>query len=189
MSRLDYVTIAIVAVCVAALIYLIYMTTNLLGGPDEPAATEETTSPYYDEDTTYTDNYYGQDTTAYDDTGSGDYDRSGNDIAEENLDKGGTSTRSEPPVTLTPTEEYNQNRTSTSTGDYMVLAGTFSVKAYADDMVKKLQGMGYANAAAEPFDKGKYSVVLVDRFSSLSDAKNLVAELKGKGVDAYAKKK
>lgn len=192
MSRLDYVTIAIVAVCVAALIYLIYMTTNLLGGsPEEPAKTEET-SPIYEDTSTYSDTSYydSQEATTSGET-SGEYDRSGDNIAEGDLDKGTTtssSPKSEEKYQDTPVEEYTAPRT-TSTGNYMVLAGTFSVKAYAEEMVGKLHGLGYANATTEPFDRGKYSVVLVDRFSSIGEAKNLVTELKGKGVDAYVKKK
>lgn len=196
MSRLDYVTIAIVAVCVAALIYLIYMTTNLLGGSDEPAPTEEETTSDFGGDSTYSDTTYyfdSADTTAggeaYD-ADAGEYDRSSGNVAEENLDKGAASARTQPAEQggRAEVEEYAPPREA-GTGNYLVLAGTFSVKANAEEMVGKLRGMGYPDASAEPFDRGKYSVVLVARFNALSEANNLAAELKGKGVEAYVKKK
>ena len=69
------------------------------------------------------------------------------------------------------------------------MAGTFTVKAYAQDMEKKLRGLGYNNVVLEPFDRGKFTVVMVDRFNSISEAQSLVRELKNKGVDSYVKRK
>ncbi|MCB0615959.1 MAG: SPOR domain-containing protein, partial [Phaeodactylibacter sp.] len=176
-----------------ALIYLIYMTTNLLGNSDEPAATEETTTPYFeDTSTTYNDNYYNGRDSAYDDSGATGYNQNGGAAAGEELDKGTTPTRSQSELNedRRVAEEYAPPReTTSSSGDYMVLAGTFSVKANAEEMAGKLRGMGFSDATTEPFDRGKYSVVLVARFSSMSEAQSLVGELKGKGVEAYVKKK
>ncbi|MFN7118066.1 MAG: SPOR domain-containing protein, partial [Saprospiraceae bacterium] len=74
-------------------------------------------------------------------------------------------------------------------GDYLVLAGSFSVRANADTEVSRLQKMGYANAEVSPFNRGKFAVVLVDRFTDMADAQALVKELKSKGVDSYVQEK
>ncbi|MCB0558966.1 MAG: SPOR domain-containing protein [Lewinellaceae bacterium] len=215
MSRLDYVTIAIVAVCVAALVYLIYMTTNLMGDSGEPGTTTETTTPstntegqeddtYYfnDEGQANSDNQTDVGVAKSDDYSNYDYQNG------ESLDKG-RSPASNSSTTATPNEldtkgsgvaeegysntstsnRINSSNTAASSGRYMVMAGTFSVKAYAQDMEKKLRGLGYNNVVLEPFDRGKFTVVMVDRFDSISEAKALVSELKGKGVESYVKRK
>ncbi|MCB9048476.1 MAG: SPOR domain-containing protein [Lewinellaceae bacterium] len=223
MSRLDYVTIAIVAVCIAALVYLIYMTTNLLGDSGEPESTTETTQPATSSEDVEDDTYYfndegriagdeqsgGQpDAGSTDSNGSSDYDYQ----TADNLDKSGNAS-SGSKATRTPDEldsgssiaeesyttkgntsassgsASTSSNTRSSTGEYMVMAGTFTVKAYAQDMEKKLRSLGYNNVELEPFDQGKYTVVLVDRFSSIDEAKSLASELKGKGIDSYVKRK
>ncbi len=198
MSRLDYVTIAIVAVCVAALIYLIYMTTNLLGGPEEPPLTETTPAETesYEEDTYPFDSQedtIGAEEDAYpaDDYSDYDYDNG------QDLDKGRSSTATTGQSSANqPATTYDEPAASTTTtarggssyGNYLVLAGTFSVKANAESMVQKLRDMGYSNASVEPFDRGAYSVALVNRFDSFDAANGLVQELKNKGVESYVKK-
>ena len=216
MSRLDYVTIAIVAVCVAALVYLIYMTTNLLGESNDPGnLTENTTTPSDNEDTG-DDTYYFDDEGRIEDSGteadagSNTTSNDGSDYDYQNgedLDKGGsTSTPTATPNEMdtedsgVAEEEFTArggSSTSTKTAPtrvssgepYMVIAGTFSNKANAEGMSDKLRSMGYSNVALEPFDRGKYTAVLVERFNALSEAQSLVRELKNKGQEAYVKKK
>ncbi len=212
MSRLDYVTIAIVAVCVAALVYLIYMTTNLLGDSGEPDTAAETTPPAGSEDQ-QDDTYYFDDqgriegdeqdatqeeTPATGSDVSSDYDyQRGEDLDKGRSSVGGAATSSPQEMDTRGggiAEEGFSNTSSGSSpaagsGRYMVIAGTFSVSANAQEMESKLRGMGYNNVVLEPFDRGKYTVVLVDRFGALSDAKSLVSELEGKGVTAYVKRK
>ena len=217
MSRLDYVTIAIVAVCVAALVYLIYMTTNLLGDSGDSGTTAQATAPATSgedagEDTyTFNDGSRTEDSdeagsqadAGYDNTSGYDYQNG------ENLDKGqapagGSTTTASPGEMDTESsrvaeDEYTSRGGATtssgssssaaSSGQFMVMAGTFTVKAYAQDMEKKLRGLGYNNVVLEPFDRGKFTVVMVDRFNSISEAQSLVRELKGKGVDSYVKRK
>jgi hypothetical protein len=206
MSRLDYVTIAIVAVCVAALIYLIYMTTNLLGGndPAPEVATVTTDDPYddnyydgesaaYDEDSSAVDDA-GYEEPTYDDASDyqGDYETDGESEggyadeeaspAEDNYADNRETASSKP---ASSSEDY----ASVSKGSYMVLAGTFKYKANAETMVRKLQKMGYSDARSELFDRGTYAVALVDHYPDYADAKRTADELKGKGVAAYVKKK
>ena len=209
MSKLDYVTIAIVAVCVAALVYLIYMTTNLLGGENaEPAAAA--TDDYEDslqDDRTATfegdsaaladeDGYGG---AAYDDESYQD-DYNSEDGAGTYRDKGGYedsrydgSSAGEPEDTYedarTPASSASEDYASVSSGDYMVLAGTFQYKSNAENMVRKLRNMGYDDARTELFDRGAYAVALVDHYPDYAEAKRIASELKSNGVSAYVKKK
>lgn len=202
MSRLDYVTIAIVAVCVAALVYLIYMTTSLLGNndtaenPDEVVAEEQPVyeDTYPEDSLTYDDGYYGdadslgEETSGYpgetytdpeDDYDDGvDYEDATDDTDTGYYPSGGsTAGKAE--------EDY----ASVSQGQYMVLAGTFKYRSNAEQRVRKLREMGYANASVELFDRGAFAVALVDRYDGLSEAKSLEAELADKGVEAYVKQK
>ncbi len=214
MSRLDYVTIAIVAVCVAALVYLIYMTTNLLGGPEaeEPPAVEapaqeeegfgtsdyeDDESAFYDEDSAAIanareegyvtdagpakeDDAYGEDwdgEDSYRDKGSSesgrDYGNSQNDYGEERV------------TASPPREDY----ASVSTGDYMVLAGTFRIRSNAETMVRRLKRMGYDDASVELFDRGAFAVALVDHFPTYEEAREVSQKLKREGVEAYVERK
>ena len=210
MSKLDYVTIAIVAVCVAALVYLIYMTTNLLGGENaEPAAAA--TDDYEDslqDDRTATfegdsaaladeDGYGG---AAYDDESTYQDDYNSEDGAGTYRDKGGYedsrydgSSAGEPEDTYedarTPASSASEDYASVSSGDYMVLAGTFQYKSNAENMVRKLRNMGYDDARTELFDRGAYAVALVDHYPDYAEAKRIASELKNNGVSAYVKKK
>jgi hypothetical protein len=199
MSRLDYVTIAIVAVCVAALVYLIYMTTNLLGSsPEAPATADQMVSDpedeyaeeeYYPEDTTATfdDGYYGEGGAAVDNTGEGDQAiTEGDEPAYEDADSDLQTSSSRGPA---KDGRIKPDFSSVASGQYMVLAGTFKYRNNAEEMVSKLKGMGYANASVELFDRGRYAVALVDRFDGLASAQALKSELFGKGVEAYVKQK
>jgi hypothetical protein len=191
MSRLDYVTIGIVAVCIAAVIYLIYMTTRL-GSSKDPAPIEQTT-PFYEDDVADSDT-----TDWYSDAdGTSDWEREEADLDLERDDE--PSAETTPPSPRAPVAEPAQPATrpaapqeysqATAAGDFMVLAGTFSVAENAQEMVRKLSDLGYTGASVEPFDRGKYSVVLVARFDSFSQASSLEKELKGKGIEAYVKRK
>lgn len=208
MSKLDVLTIAIVIVCLAALGYLVYKIVNLVNPPDETTTSIEDSyeDPSTTDEGTYTDwdnevDTAGDDVDLDDDqldsyadtddntsgSASGNFsedemDNESTGLAEENdLDKGssaGSSTASTPAAEKTPTN------TSNNSGRYMVVAGSYRQRVNADNQVARLRKMGYNNAQVSLFDRGSFAVVLVDRFSNYGDAKRLVNELTGKGVDA-----
>lgn len=211
MSRLDYVTIAIVAVCVAALVYLIYMTTNLLGGEetakqpemeapaeapsyqeeryqdDSAAAFDADTSGAYEESGAYyEEDYYPEDDPSaqgeYEDDG---YQDDGYQDEDGYRDKGSYAEESEAVPASRPAEDYP----SVNAGDYMVLAGTFKIKSNAENRVRQLRDMGYTDASVEIFDRGAYAVALVDHFSELNEAKQVANKLESEGVPTYVKRK
>ena len=200
MSRLDYVTIAIVAVCVAALVYLIYMTTNLLGGEEEGALTEieQTTDNLEDadDDTYYYDEEGGDGDTSSLSDASGNYNYDYDDPGE--LDKGRTSYDDQSDdigsndASIDNYDNTSSKRITTTTassGNYMVLAGSYKQESNAAAMVSKLRGLGYDEASVEPFNKGAYAVALVARYDSYAEAKSLVDRLEDEGIDAMVKKK
>ena len=75
-------------------------------------------------------------------------------------------------------------------GDFLVIAGSFSIRENADKYTEKLRSLGYTNTITTPFEKGKLNVVLVDRYSEKSQAQAAVRELKKEhGLDAYVQEK
>lgn len=212
MSRLDIITIAIVVICLAALGYLVYKiaglykteepTTSITEGYDNNEGTDEQTYTDWDDevanagdDVDLDDDQLG----SYADTdeapttdGSSSYSDdeldSGTDIAEEpssNNDSGSNAGSGGSGATeAATTNNYDNTTRSSNTGKYMVIAGSYRQRVNADNQASKLRGMGYNNTEVTLFDRGTFAVVLVDRFSSYGDAKRLVNELTGKGIDA-----
>lgn len=190
MSRLDYVTIGIVVVCIAALGFLLYRTTNLFGGDKEVTQPEATVT-----DTTSIDPY------AYDDYSDStsilpgtDEDADDNEVApydEDAAEKQSTTPTSptSPQRELESTTEARPVAASERTGDYLVLAGSYKVRENAETEVQRLRKLGFENAEVSPFNRGAYAVVLVNRFTDISDAQALVKELKAKGIDSYVQEK
>lgn len=194
MSRLDYVTIGIVVVCIAALGFLLYRTTNLFGGDAETTQPEAVVT-----DTTAIDPYAYDD---YSDTTSilpgTDEDADDDQVVpyeEETADNQASKTTTTKPATTPRTSETTSEprpvaaSESERSGDYLVLAGSYKVRENAETEVQRLKKLGYENAEVSPFNKGAFAVVLVDRFASVNDAQALVKELKTKGVDSYVQEK
>ena len=202
MSRLDIITIAIVVVCLAALGYLVYKiaglykteepTTSISEGFDNNEGTDEQTYTDWDDevanagddvdlDDDELGSYADTDEAATTD-GSSSY--SADELDEDNSAAEETTTDETEDSGNTAATTYNSTPQNTSTGRYMVIAGSYRQRTNADNQATKLRNMGYSNTRVELFDRGTHAVVLVNRFSSYSDAKRLVNELTGKGVDA-----
>lgn len=215
MSKLDVLTIAIVIVCLAALGYLVYKIVDLVNPPEDTTTSIQDSYAADTPEDTYTDwdneaDTAGDDADLDDDqvdsyansdqattTGDGN-----NTYADEEMDdeftgsaeaenlrqeeevapSQSTSTTSTAPATNTATA-------SNSSGRYMVIAGTYRQRSNADQQVARLRKMGYDKAEVSLFDNGTYALALVDRFGSYGDAKRLVNELKGKGIDALIDEK
>ena len=107
------------------------------------------------------------------------------DAAEETTTHTTAGTKASTGSTASDTAESTQF----SEGKYMVLAGSFSKKAGAEAQVKSLKKLGYNNAKLEIFDRGKFAVVVVDRFDNMADAERLVKKLNGDSVKSYVKAK
>lgn len=183
MSRSDYINIGIIAVCLLALIFLVYKFVNL-DSPKPPAddtATDQQEEAYYPDplpSDTYEDSTYQYDPAP--------------DTARSAAPA--TKTKSpEKPVETAPEQEIPANATeetiSSSSGAYMVLAGSFRQRANAEAVVRRLKNKGYAEAELSLFNRGAYATVLAGRFETYAEAQTRVAALKKDGVEAYIQQK
>lgn len=182
MSKLDYLTIAIVTLCVAALIFLIVKASKL-GQEKIPVTTlpPDNTEIYVDPypidgvDSLIIDDLEGNSATSGSDT------QGGNSATDP--DDSGSVPATTNPAPTSPDESGSTTTTPirpSKRGDYLVLAGSFRQQANAETQAAKLRKLGYAQAEVTMFNRGAYAVVLVDRFSSMADAKRLTEELRAK---------
>lgn len=172
MSKQDILTVTIVSACVIAIILLVIRLTK--------ASKEETEQPT----TTQQEEMQPEELPADTDTSWMEEEALPEDNGEALTDETPEPTA---PKATTPTPAENAADTGTPSGKYMVLAGSFTIRANADKLVNRLKAQGYSNARVEIFDRGKYAVVLVDRFDNLNEARDLQQRLNADGVDSYVK--
>ncbi len=209
MSKLDYVTIAIVGICIMAILFLVYKMTNVFKDGKQPDKTEIAA-----------DNVESEDVYDYeiDETvdSTSDQGAKGNAVSDQSTATKPATTsvpadKAETSVADTKGEDEVQEAVEEATGakttkpakpiagetaeatypdgKYMVIAGSFKVKESADKTVSKLRKLGYDNARVELFDRGKFAVVMVDRFGNMAEAERLVKKLGGDGIKSYVKAK
>ena len=187
MSRLDYLTIGIVALCIAALIYLVYRYVNL---PHSAANT--TTTTMVDPDSTQ---FQKEDTAGFPAEDTSDNNKPGPGAVVEPEVVPEEKTPVQPkiekpaapdpkPITPATTDNDSGETTGLSAGRYMVIGGSFEQMSLAKKELRKIQKAGYPNARVEKFNRGTYASILVERFEKAGDANALVKRLKGKGFDA-----
>jgi cell division protein FtsN len=186
MSRLDYLTIGIVALCIAALIYLVYRYVNL---PHSAANT--TTTEMVETDNTQLQK---EDTTGFPAEDASENNKPGPGAVVEpevvTEEKTPVQTKTEKPAVpdpkpIAPTTDNTASETaSLSAGRYMVIGGSFEQVDHAQKELRKIQKAGYPNARVEKFNRGTYASILVGRFEKAGDANALAKTLKSKGFDA-----
>lgn len=194
MSKLDYLTIAVVVVGIIALSvlgYKIYQN-NTAANDEYVSISTPTDEGNSESDYTYEDDEYTPESTTENDG----YYIGEDEKSEESFPQEGEST-------YTPTTEENKfnnensfnndsGYTSDTEGPYMVIAGSFSLRHNAENHAKKIRNLGYSNTKIENFwgNNGMQAAVMVDRFSNLQDAKNLRDELQNQHqLDSFVKKK
>ncbi len=201
MSKLDTFTVFMVSLCLVALSYLVYKTIKL-----RELKKEIPTSVITPEDTT-------EKTTAstikFDDEGNiidpktvdeADLDDDQVNVsngtlveeeeaapAEEEAEKPSEKIASKPAEEKVP--DNFEKTSSSSTGNYLVLAGSFKQKANAEAQVKRLKKLGFDDALVTSFNGGALAVALVGRFDNSAAANKLASQLEAKGVDAFVKRK
>ena len=75
-------------------------------------------------------------------------------------------------------------------GDYMVIAGAFSVRDNANGELQKIRKLGYPQAEVVKFDYSDYYSVCVARYETNRDAKKIADSLKSRyDVKAYVHKR
>jgi len=87
------------------------------------------------------------------------------------------------PKKTTPT--YTPPVSGSSSGNYLIVAGSFSQETNANKLVDKLRRMGYNYAEKVRFDANRFYSVVAGRDRDYQRAVNDCAELKRKGVDCY----
>jgi septal ring-binding cell division protein DamX len=73
-------------------------------------------------------------------------------------------------------------------GDYLVIAGSFSVEKNAQNLVEKLKSEGFSNAYID-FNSGTLIKVVSGTYTSKEEAKNAVDQLVSKGLKGFVQKK
>lgn len=218
MSKLDLSTIIIVALCVFALGFLIWKTIGLNDSKQTTDNTTQIISPqndaaddyeFDDEGEIIADDAAGTAANGRSDmTGEGSAANSSGANANGSSANNSTSTGSNNTSgSTTTTRETSPVGTTTSgggnaasrpaptfydddsRGQYLVLAGAFRIKDNGINEARRIRRMGYPDAEMTLMDRGTYATVLVDRFQSMSDAKELVSDLEAKGVECYVHRK
>ncbi len=203
MSRTDYLTLGIVAVCILALAFLIYRMATIDSGPAASDATEQVMDEPTPDPTMPEGNTAG---TEYgDETPAPDYSRDTDEMDDEKVEAvdempapkkepAATKPAEKPAARAEPAPPAEEPAPApapaySASGSSMVLAGSFREMANAEAMVSKVKKLGYESASVEKFDRGAFAVALVDRFDSYAEANALVKELAKKGVEATVYKK
>ncbi len=206
MSKIDYITIAVVVVCISLLGLVFWKVADLNWTEEnkmpkeEPVLVneEEEATPFLDENYDVTD-FVGEDSLSdqaeiapivkeetKETEKSKDKVISKVPVVEEKpVVKEKLVVKEKPVVKVeTPKPVVTQKE------EYLVWGGSFSTRAGAEEELAKFKKLGYTQAEVSLFDKGKYAVVIVGRYPTQAQAKALVNELKTKHqISAIAKKK
>jgi len=201
MSKLDTFTVFMVSLCLVALSYLVYKTIKLRELKKEiPTSvitpentTEKTTANTikFDDEGNIIDPKTADEADLDDDqvnvsNGTLVEEEEG-DPAEEETEKPKEKIAAKPVEEKVP--DNFEETSSSSTGKYLVLAGSFKQKANAEAQVKRLKKLGFDDALVTSFNGGSLAVALVGRFDSSTAANKLASQLEAKGVDAFVKRK
>ncbi len=193
MSRIDYFTVAIVGVCIVAIIFLVYRMSDLFRTGEQESASLPA----------------GEQMVEVEDEGMFDYMEDGAiEMAPAAAGGAVSDTTAEPSATdlpdavaeedapLPPAPE-TEERAGTSAsvapekgrpdGDFMVFAGTFRQRNLAERRLDKLRQLGYGQARMEVFDRGRFAVIIVDQFRSRDSADALVRRLATDDIRSYVK--
>jgi hypothetical protein len=194
MSKLDYVTIGIVGICVAAIIFLVIKTTKLVNPKQPGIDRQRIENTLADQQGWEEDNYDTLNERSFigDDIDDPDDDEVQylDPIGEGQYRDPAPSRETATPAPSRPRETASTSSSAAAAGEYSVIAGTFRMKQNAESMVSKLRKLGYSSAEVSFTNRGAYAVAVVDRFDDPQAAKRLVEELKSKHkIDAIAKKR
>ncbi len=89
-------------------------------------------------------------------------------------------------VSKPSTNTNTQNTISGSTtGKYIVVAGSYLIKENAQKMVDKLKKLGYNGAEIVSFDLSQYHSISAGKYDSYDAAVSAAREIKNKGIDCY----
>ncbi len=98
---------------------------------------------------------------------------------DEQLDEPEETTEPSPTSTQTSNSTY-----TSSTGNYMIICGSYLVKSNATKMRDRLSNMGYDSEIVQ-FDGSEFHSVSAQRYDSHSRAQDISRKLKQAGIDNY----
>lgn len=190
MSKLDYLTMVIVAVCLAAVIFIgvkVYNLGNtqhpLEEPPQQELADNRSESPADDD--------IAREPSP---AGKPEEDRAASPSVEWDVDDDEVTPSLEQDIPEkeydTPSESPAAVSSGTGSGVFLVLAGSFRLRSGAEAEVQRLKKLGYEHAEVTLFNSGTFAAVLVDRFDRVENAQKLVNELQTKHrIEAYVHEK
>ena len=194
MSKIDYITIAVVVICISLLGLVFWKVADLNWTEENIQETEESVqvddaeeaAPFLDE------NYDVTDFVA-EDSASVPMETTPVVVPEEEKTKEKVNIK-EPVIETKPVKATEKVETvppvNTLKEEYLVWGGSFSTRLGAEEEQAKFKKLGYNKAEVSLFDKGKYAVVIVGRYPTQAQAQALVNELRSKhNISAIAKKK
>lgn len=88
------------------------------------------------------------------------------------------------PMTHTTSDSHMSN-SSSSTGTYLVIAGSYLVVSNAQSMTKKLKKLGYTSSEVIKFDSSEFHTVSAGRYEDYDAALNASAKLRQQGIESY----
>ena len=195
MSKIDYITIAVVVICISLLGLVFWKVADLNWAEENIQGTEESiladeeeeeAAPFLDENYDVTD-FVAEDSTTV------PMETTPVVVPEEAKTKEKVISK-EPVIETKPVKAAEKVEVvppvNTLKEEYLVWGGSFSTRLGAEEEQAKFKKLGYNKAEVSLFDKGKYAVVIVGRYPTQAQAQALVNELKSKhNISAIAKKK
>jgi cell division protein FtsN len=194
MSKIDYITIAVVVICISLLGLVFWKVADLNWTEENIQETEESVQMEEEEEAApFLDENYDVTDFVAEDSASDAIETNPVVVPEEEKIK-------EKVIIKEPAEETKPVKVAekveaiapvnTIKEEYLVWGGSFSTRLGAEEEQAKFKKLGYNKAEVSLFDKGKYAVVIVGRYPTQAQAQALVNELKSKhNISAIAKKK
>jgi cell division septation protein DedD len=192
MSRIDYFTVAIVGICIVAIVFLVYRMSDLFRADEVATATAQKTQEQqveleddglfvYMEDGTI-------DSVPVGAGGATDETTQPDETPQPNPAPAETPVPSDPPSddsSVSPNPGSGDK--AFTEGDFMVFAGTFRQRNLAERRLDKLHALGYKQARMEVFDRGRFAVIIVDQYHRRDSADTLVRRLASDDIRSYVK--
>lgn len=82
--------------------------------------------------------------------------------------------------------DFTQSQVA-SGGKYLVMAGSYLIRDNAESMMSNLIRMGFTTAEVVVFNNSQYHTVLAGRFNNEDKARQMVDQLRQKGIESYVK--
>lgn len=194
MSKIDYITIAVVVICISLLGLVFWKVADLNWTEENTPEMEETAqvgdeekaAPFLDENYDVSDFVAEESTTVPVETTPVVVpveEKIKEKVISKELIIETKPIKAEKIIEVIPPN-------NTLKEEYLVWGGSFSTRQGAEEEQAKFKKLGYNKAEVSLFDKGKYAVVIVGRYPTQAQAQALVNELKSKhNISSIAKKK